>query len=294
VQAAPVGLAKTISVVAITKGATAGGSTLALVKGALKVMAWTKAKMTIVVGMSVLLAVGTATITIEKIHQRENNEWQLGQISSRLLEKPPYKTIILPTKSAKRTKQAGSGGMVWVADGRVLGINASVEEILRVVYMAYGEMNPNRVILKTELPKEKFDVLSNLPKGSRAALQQELIKKFGVIGRFETVETNVFLLKVKYPNATGLKPGVAKNRSTDEGNDHFSVVGGRIDDLAKALENNGFKIPIINQTGLTRNYDFEIYWNSPEVLKRVLLDQLGLELVPSREPVAMLVVEKVK
>jgi RNA polymerase sigma factor (sigma-70 family) len=60
IQAAPVALAKTISVVAITKGAAAGGSTLALVKGALKIMAWTKAK-TAVVAAAVILAAGTAT-----------------------------------------------------------------------------------------------------------------------------------------------------------------------------------------------------------------------------------------
>jgi len=61
VQAAPVALAKTISAVAITKGAAAGGSTLALVKGALKIMAWTKAKTAVVAAAAVILAAGTAT-----------------------------------------------------------------------------------------------------------------------------------------------------------------------------------------------------------------------------------------
>jgi hypothetical protein len=56
VQAAPVGLAKTISAVAITKGATA--STLTLVKGAMKIMAWTKAKTVIIAGATVLIAAG--------------------------------------------------------------------------------------------------------------------------------------------------------------------------------------------------------------------------------------------
>jgi RNA polymerase sigma factor (sigma-70 family) len=67
VQAAPAGLAATISTVALTKGAAAGGSTLTLVKGALKIMAWTKMKTAVVVGVGVLLAAGTTTITIEKI-----------------------------------------------------------------------------------------------------------------------------------------------------------------------------------------------------------------------------------
>src|ERR1039457_1480782 len=72
IQAAPLALAKTISAVAITKGAAAGGSTLALVKGALKIMAWTKAKTAIVAGVVVILAAGTTTpIIIHVVHQRE-------------------------------------------------------------------------------------------------------------------------------------------------------------------------------------------------------------------------------
>jgi RNA polymerase sigma factor (sigma-70 family) len=69
VHAAPVGLAKTISAVAVAKGAAAGGSTLALVKGALKIMAWTKAKTAVVVSVGVLLAVGTTTVTIHQIRK---------------------------------------------------------------------------------------------------------------------------------------------------------------------------------------------------------------------------------
>jgi RNA polymerase sigma factor (sigma-70 family) len=68
VQAAPMGLTKTISAVAITKGTAASTSTLTLVKGALKIMAWTKAQTIIAVGVGVLLAAGTATV-VEKIRQ---------------------------------------------------------------------------------------------------------------------------------------------------------------------------------------------------------------------------------
>jgi hypothetical protein len=66
VQAAPALLAKTATAVAITKGAAASGSTLTLIKGALKLMAWTKAKTAIVAGMGVLLAAGTATIAVNE------------------------------------------------------------------------------------------------------------------------------------------------------------------------------------------------------------------------------------
>ena len=67
VQAAPVALAKTITAVALAKGATASTSTLTLIKGALKIMAWTKAKTAIVGGVVVLLAAGTTTVMVKEI-----------------------------------------------------------------------------------------------------------------------------------------------------------------------------------------------------------------------------------
>jgi RNA polymerase sigma factor (sigma-70 family) len=72
IQAAPLALAKTISAVAITKGAAAGGSTLALVTGALKIMAWTNAKTAVVAAAVVILAAGTTTPIIVH-HYRAND-----------------------------------------------------------------------------------------------------------------------------------------------------------------------------------------------------------------------------
>ena len=62
VQAAPATLAKSITAVALTKGATASGSTSTLIKGALKIMAWTKAKTAIVISAGILLALGTTVV----------------------------------------------------------------------------------------------------------------------------------------------------------------------------------------------------------------------------------------
>jgi len=63
VQAAPVTLAKSVTAVAVAKGAVASVSTLTLIKGALKIMAWTKAKVTVVTSAAIILAtVGTLTV----------------------------------------------------------------------------------------------------------------------------------------------------------------------------------------------------------------------------------------
>ena len=69
VHAAPAALAKSVTTLALVKGATASTSTLTLIKGALKIMAWTKAKTAIVTGAAVILAVGMATSIIAVQHK---------------------------------------------------------------------------------------------------------------------------------------------------------------------------------------------------------------------------------
>ena len=66
VQAAPVALAKSVTAVAIAKGAAASGSTLTLIKGALKIMAWTKIKFALGVCAVALIAGGAATVAISQ------------------------------------------------------------------------------------------------------------------------------------------------------------------------------------------------------------------------------------
>ena len=66
IQAAPIVLAKSVTSVAIAKGAAASGSTLALIKGALKLMAWTKAKTTLVATV-VILGTGTTAVVLNDV-----------------------------------------------------------------------------------------------------------------------------------------------------------------------------------------------------------------------------------
>ena len=67
VHAAPVGLAFTVTATA-AKGSAAAASTLTLVKGALKLMAWTKMKTAAVTGAVVLLTAGTGIVVVKTVH----------------------------------------------------------------------------------------------------------------------------------------------------------------------------------------------------------------------------------
>jgi len=78
VQAAPAGLAQTISAVTLTKGVAASVSTLTLINGALKLMAWTKAKTAIIAGAVVILTVGTVTPVVIIRHHQSQNKNQSG------------------------------------------------------------------------------------------------------------------------------------------------------------------------------------------------------------------------
>jgi RNA polymerase sigma factor (sigma-70 family) len=69
VQAAPAGLAATISATAV-KSSTVAASTLTLVKGTLKLMAWTKMKTTIVASAVILFVTGITTGIVQHQHSQ--------------------------------------------------------------------------------------------------------------------------------------------------------------------------------------------------------------------------------
>ncbi len=72
VQAAPVTLAASVTAVAAAKGVAAGGATLTLIEGALKLMAWTKAKIAAVASAAVLLTAGTTMVVVNSYQSPRN------------------------------------------------------------------------------------------------------------------------------------------------------------------------------------------------------------------------------
>lgn len=85
IQAAPSSLAVSISAAATAKGAAATGSTLTLLKGAIKIMAWTKMQTAAVVGVSAILAIATTTVIVKGGDSSEliKRGWELLQAGRR-------------------------------------------------------------------------------------------------------------------------------------------------------------------------------------------------------------------
>lgn len=118
IQIAPAALAKAVTAVALAKGATASASTLILIKGALKIMAWTKAKIAVVVGTIVLLCAGTTTVALK---------WDTGRIDPRILDKSPPIVKIVPSQFPNNNGWAGKGY-------KMLGVGNSLKYIVEWAY----------------------------------------------------------------------------------------------------------------------------------------------------------------
>ena len=283
IQMAPAGLAKSVSAVAIAKGTAASASTLTLIKGALKLMAWTKAKTAIVAGAAILLFAGTTAITVKQVElHRDDDSWRAKpNFDSRTLDHARPQVKILPTKFPR------FGG--WgEGDGRIMGLGAPVNYVVQAAWN-YGS---HRTVFSTDIPKGRYDFIANLPSGNREALQQQIKKQFGLTGRIETIDTNVLLLKVKFQNAPGLVASTSQLGGMSSSGKTFQCEGLTISTVAGFLEST-FGVPVIDQTGLTGAFDITLKWRDDNDLKQVLASKLGLELVPGQAPVQMLVVDKV-
>jgi len=286
---APAALAKMATAAAVAKGATASTSTLTLIKGALKIMAWTKAKTAIAAGVVILLAVGTTTVTVKAVRNYDDNKWDKGgPLSSRALDKAPHVVRIIPTRFPN------DGG--WLtSNNRALGRDATAGEIVLATYSVLE----TRAIFSTALPARKYDFISNVNSPGNAALKEEIKKQFGVVARQETFETNVLFLRVKQANAPGLKKakGNQSASSSRSMNGEYKLSNGPIGNSVFFFE-HVLQIPVIDQTGLQGNYDIDLTWDyqngGEENLKQATASQLGMELVPGTAPVEYLIVEKAK
>ena len=333
VQAAPVALAKSVTAAAITKGAAASGSTLTLIKGALKLMAWTKTQTAITAVAVILLAAGT-TVAINEHQDRRTEAWEIPTVYDINNHNFGF-DFSIPQVKIKRSIYPGfkvgsvDAGiqLVPMPDGTFvntnnrpwqgIGLGIPLAEIVRTAYAA----DEVYTIFLTRLPaKPLYDWISNLPQRSAAPLQELIQKKFGMVADWEMVETNVLLLQYTHPAVQGLKPAMSLMHSLNftnvskwelfEGTQRDTAkshvfINQTVDGLIKHLWlENTFHVPVVDETGLTNRYDFiyqyPTWYNNghphPEqdAWAAALYQQLGLELVPAQRPVRMLVVRKVR
>jgi uncharacterized protein (TIGR03435 family) len=235
---------------------------------------------------------------VEKLRQHLSRRGMAAtSVPSAVIDSLPPMVKMLPTKYPPPWVDwnAGSNG------DKFAGSRARASDI---AFYAYGYPRV-RIRFAPPEPTNRYDFIATLPHGSAEALQRELRAKLGLVGRPVTENRDVLLLKVVHPNAPGLKPPIPEktdnywNRGIYRAsNATIGADGANFEGLTHFLEEY-FDSPIIDQTGLIQHYSLELKWRAErghpnlEGLKQVLLDQLGLELVPTNRPVEILVMEKV-
>jgi RNA polymerase sigma factor (sigma-70 family) len=217
VQAAPAMLAKTATAVAFAKGATASASTLTLIKGALKIMAWTKAKTAVVAGVVVLLAAGTTTVIVKEVRSQAKQlsqskpvaaaypgDW-IWEFNSQTLDRVPPLLLLQPTKMpASRIPADMFGNHRYLARGK------TIKELIARIYSQKN--SEAKLIFLDPLPDDKFDcivTLTNWPD----ALESEINKRFNLVEQWgsQAGETVVVVRETGSQAWQWIQPKLATN-----------------------------------------------------------------------------------
>lgn len=282
-------------------------------------MTWTIIKTTIVVGTGALLLIGITAITgckketatattakesadtptpeVSQTDESVRDSWLTQDLTPAMVVQSYPQVRILPTRFSEMHVCGSRDLTKWG------GIDVPVSVMVRVAY----QWSQGRIVFSGSEPSGRYDFIASLPDGACEALQRELREQFGLVGRRETRDADVLVLKVRTPNAPGLRPPLTG------GHKDFSRRGQYICDdrplatdiqpfvgLQRFLESY-FNTPVVDETELTNHYRMVLNWNergpddpNHEALKQALRNQLGLELVPGRRSIEMLVVEQAR
>jgi uncharacterized protein (TIGR03435 family) len=229
-QLAPVGLTKSISTVALAKGAAAPASTATLVKGALKIMAWTKAKTAVAATVIVLLAAGATPVVVKEYNDHRTYAWELPPFPDPSKDEPaaykelselPPQVRILPSKYSQIMFGFGFGeggrSTYITADGittnvndpfKFIGVGYSLDDIVRTAFDTQPSKAVSwRTVYLTKIPaKPHYDFVSTLPDSSSRPLQELIKKKFGLVGKWELRNGDVLAVRLSNPDAPAFKP----------------------------------------------------------------------------------------
>jgi uncharacterized protein (TIGR03435 family) len=318
VQAAPAALAKTVVATTI-KGAATTGSILSLIKGTLKIMAWTKVKTAILIGGAAILATSTTTLVLKKAASNtqtpNTNSWvddpkfweldfgdpdpqkAMATISSRNAAFQKRISSLPPVLVLRPTHFRANPGFMSEGD-KIIARSRSLIELMR---WAYDPTFTSQAVPPPDFPnRQQFDLMLTLQNEPRKTLQDEIKKRFGFAAHIEMIETNILSLRVKSSEAPGLQStkGGQPIYPTKSPENKISIRNQNLSGIA-ACFSALLKTRVVNETGIQGSYDIALQWqpmpgeSEENALKRTVLDQLGFEFVPGRKSFQYLIVEKI-
>jgi uncharacterized protein (TIGR03435 family) len=200
--------------------------------------------------------------------------------------------------------QPSDGGHTSIntSDERIIAKRVSLRALMSYAYgtpATYFNWSGNRVLLPAGVSDGKFDFSLAIPDQQKPALQAEIKRQLRLAAHRELRDVDALVLTVPNPGAIRLAAAKKGNGSDSRpGPGQFEFTRMPMGDLSDFLEDS-LGVPVVDETDLTQKYSGSLKW-TPQAdkaaelkeIQRSLSDQLGLELVPSHEPIEMLVVEK--
>jgi uncharacterized protein (TIGR03435 family) len=199
--------------------------------------------------------------------------------------------------------------------GRLTATNITVRELIR---LAYGVKDYQIERAPGWLKGERYDIAAKSAIASKTSLEQEqsqvrglLIDRFHLATHRETKQTQVYLLVLGKdgPKLTVHNDGTGAGTRTACGH----LAGKRLTtDAIAAVLSRQFERDILNRTGMSGKYDFQLDWTpdsgpcpvSPDSeggsavslpsIFTAIQQQLGLKLESSKGPVEFLVIDRIE
>jgi uncharacterized protein (TIGR03435 family) len=248
---------------------------------------WTNAKAGVMAAAMAILVAGISLIY--------NHFVPFNQIQRMVnVNKMPWIVSLQPS--------AHGGPSITGTKDQIIAKGVSVAELISYAYgspKAYFHWSSARVVLPDGVPDGKYDFMLTMPNRPQV-LQPEIKKQLGLAARYELRDADALVMVVSKPDASGLTIANGNNSTDTHERSGFRFTGMPMDDLRDFLEKQ-FGMPVIDETGLTLKYDGELKWEpqtnhvaNRQAIQVALSNQFGIQLLPRREPVEMLVVEKVK
>jgi uncharacterized protein (TIGR03435 family) len=236
--------------------------------------------------------------------------------SATSLEKPLQWDVISVKPMSPDSCPAHQGGVGWLKDG----LTASCVPAVFLVQCAYGLMDQTRIAglpdwtkdtshlyaIEARVGGEDAAAYSKLSQDEQfRMLQQVLAERFQMKAHMEPREMPAYDLVVAKGGAKLKGPGPNESGATQWGASDGDVhwTGAPLTNLVWVLSNETGR-PVVDKTGLTGRYSFTLEFapsaraatdesGRPSVFT-ALEEQIGLKLVPSKEPVDVLVIDSIE
>lgn len=211
--------------------------------------------------------------------------------------------------------KAGDGGVRYLPNG----LSSTCVPVLFTVEVAYHLMDPGRIIglpkwatgpqtyaIEARVSSDDAEAFGKLKREQKSEMMQSVFaERFHMKAHTEAREMPAYALVIAKSG-----PKLRTPVETTRGNSQFGASTGEVNWVNSPLADLKFLLanetgrPVVDHTGLSGRYDFRLKYtpaaraatgesDGPSIFT-ALEDQLGLKLMPSKQPVEVLVIDSLE